>query len=96
MMLSEYEFELDMRKSDENRERRGFDFAFASRLFRNVFVEKPDLRRDYGESRRIASGWVAGIPLTVVFTDRTDFSGQAVRRIISARISNRKERRDDG
>jgi uncharacterized DUF497 family protein len=63
-MLSEFEFEWDRRKSEEN--------------------------------RRIVSGWVGGVPITVVFTDRTGISGQPVRRIINARISNRKERLGNG
>jgi uncharacterized DUF497 family protein len=44
-------------------------------------------RRDYGETRVRAIGEADGLVLQVVFTDRGD-----VRRIISARIANRKER----
>jgi len=47
----------------------------------------PDDRRDYGEARVRAIGEVDGVVLHVVFTDRGD-----VRRIISARLADRKER----
>jgi uncharacterized protein len=80
-------FEWDEEKSRLNLEQRGFDFAFAARVFEGDRVERLDSRRDYGEVRVIAVGQVAGITLTVVYTDRA--SG---RRIISARLANRKER----
>jgi uncharacterized DUF497 family protein len=51
-----------------------------------------DTRRDYGERRVVALGLADAIPLTVVFTDRVG-QGGVMRRIISARLSNRKERR---
>lgn len=86
------EFEWDPAKNEENLRRRGFDFAFASQVFRGTYVEYPDSRRDYGERRIIALGLAEGLPLSVVFTDRTRSDGSVVRRIISARVSNRKER----
>jgi uncharacterized DUF497 family protein len=45
------------------------------------------MRRAYGELRVRAIGETRGRSLVVVFTDRAD-----VRRIISARVANRKER----
>jgi uncharacterized DUF497 family protein len=39
-----------------------------------------------------AIGSADGIALTVVFTDRAESGGEIVRRIISARLSNRHER----
>jgi uncharacterized protein len=51
-------------------------------------MDRRDTRRDYGEMRVIAIGRVAGVTLTVVYTDRDD-----ARRIISARRANRRERR---
>jgi uncharacterized DUF497 family protein len=39
----------------------------------------------------VAIGLAQGIALTVVFTDRAE-TGAVVRRIISARLSNRRER----
>ena len=51
-----------------------------------------DTRRDYGERRVIAIGFAQGLALTVVYTDRAGTGGGVVRRIISARLSNRRER----
>lgn len=86
-------FDWDPAKSDHNFERRGFDFAFAVQLFAGPYVEFDDTRRDYGEDRVVALGLADGISLTVVFTDRIAPDGSVVRRLISARVSNRKERR---
>ncbi|HME71382.1 MAG TPA: BrnT family toxin [Myxococcota bacterium] len=54
-------------------------------------MEREDNRRDYGEKRVVAIGLAQGIALTVVFTDRAE-TGVVVRRVISARLSNRRER----
>ena len=86
-------FEWDPAKSTRNWQQRGFDFAFACQIFEGTYVEYDDLRRDYGERRVIALGLADRIPLTVVFTDRVDADGHLVRRLISARVSHRKERR---
>ena len=86
-------FDWDPEKSDENLVRRGFDFAFAALVFASTYVEFDDTRRDYGERRVIALGVADGIPLTIVFTDRVGDERAIVRRVISARLSNRKERR---
>ena len=86
-------FDWDPAKSDQNLEVRGFDFAFAVLVFAGPYVEFDDTRRDYGERRIVALGLADGIPLTVVFTDRLAPTGAGVRRLISARLSNRKERR---
>ena len=65
-----------------------------SRLRRSTtYVEFDDTRRDYGERRVIALGLADGIPITVVFTDRVAADHGVVRRLISARLRNRKERR---
>lgn len=71
---------------------RGFDFEFATLIFGGATLEKEDRRRDYGELRVIAVGLAEGIALTVVYTDRAPEAGWSVRRIISARKSNRRER----
>lgn len=86
-------FEWDHAKSTRNFALRGFDFEFATLVFAATYVEVDDTRRDYGERRVIALGRADGIPLTVVYTDRVDADGTVVRRIMSARLSNRKERR---
>ena len=86
-------FEWDPAKSDQNLKERGFDFVFAVLVFAGPYVEFDDTRRDYGERRIAALGLADGIPLSVVFTDRLAPTGAVVRRLISARLSNRKERR---
>lgn len=86
-------FTWDPRKSARNLAERGFDFAFAAALFTGPTVERVDARRDYGEVRRLAIGRVGSIILTVIYTDRSAPDGTAERRIISARVSTRRERK---
>ena len=81
------EFEWDDAKSERNRRERGFDFATAALIFDGPVQTTFDDRRDYSEERVIAIGEINGEVVVVVYTDR----GQ-VRRIISARRANRKER----
>jgi uncharacterized DUF497 family protein len=90
-MIGPVRFGWDPRKSDENLRARGFDFEFASLVFEGPTLEREDQRRDYGEKRVIAIGLAQGIALTVVYTDRAE-AGVVVRRIVSARLSNRRER----
>ena len=85
-------FSWDARKSEENLRLRGFDFEFASQVFDGPTFERVDDRADYGEVRRIAIGLADGLHLTVVYTDRRG-PREMTRRIISARRSNRRERR---
>ena len=80
-------FDWDSAKSERNRQERGFGFDFAALVFEGDTMEWLDDRRDYGEARMRTVGEVNGVVLHVVFTDRGD-----VRRIISARVANRKER----
>lgn len=84
-------FTWDVEKSEHNFAERGFDFAFATLVFSSPTLERIDARQDYGEVRRIALGVADEIPLTVVYTDRAE-AGIVVRRIISARVSSRRER----
>lgn len=83
-------FGWDARKSDRNLRDRGFDFEFAAQIFDGPTLEREDTRRDYGERRVVALGQVEGITLTVVYTDRAGV-GEIERRIISARVSSRRE-----
>ncbi|MBI1982644.1 MAG: BrnT family toxin [Acidobacteria bacterium] len=85
-------FTWDPDKSDANLAARGFDFEFATLIFAGPTLEQEDRRRDYGERRVIAIGLAQGIALTVVYTDRTT-EADLERRIISARRSNRRERK---
>ena len=85
-------FTWDSRKSEANLDERGFDFAFATLIFDGPTLERHDNRQDYGEMRIVALGIADGIPLTVVYSDRAE-GGEIVRRIISARVSDRRERK---
>jgi len=80
-------FEWDEAKSDANFRQRGFDFAYAAGIFDGPILELDDDRVDYGEVRVRTIGQVDALILLVVYTWR----GPA-RRIISARLANRKER----
>ena len=84
-------FGFDPKKSERNLRERGFDFDFdfAALVFEGETVEWADARRDYGEVRIVATGYVGEHALTVVYIDRG-----IVRHIISARIASRKERRE--
>lgn len=86
-------FDWDPRKSARNYTLRGFDFEFATQLFAATYVEFDDTRHAYEERRVVALGIADGLPLTVVFTDRAAPDGTIIRRLISARLSSRKERR---
>jgi len=86
-------FEWDDAKSEANLRERGFDFGFASLVFDGPTFEVEDKRREYGELRVVAIGVVDEIHLTVVSTVRRGTKGEVVRRIISARRSNRRERK---
>ena len=92
IVCSLVQFAWDERKSQANLRERGFDFAFASLIFDGITVAVEDRRRDYREKRMVAIEEADGIRLTVVYTDRQD-DGGVTRRIISARRSNRRERR---
>lgn len=85
-------FSWDERKSEANLAERGFDFDFASAIFAGPTLEREDTRRDYGEQRVVAIGTADGIPLVVVYTDRTTSGGLIERRLISARRASKKER----
>ncbi len=81
------DFEWDQRKSDRNRLERALPFDLAVLLFNGPTLERRDVRRDYGELRVLAIGDVGGLILHCVYTYR-----DPVRRIISLRPANRRER----
>jgi hypothetical protein len=85
--------EWDPEKSEASLRERGFDFEFSTLVFEGPTLEVQDRRQDYGELRIVATGLAEGIALTVVYTDRRTDQGGTVRRIISARRSNRRERK---
>jgi uncharacterized protein len=82
------EFEWDEAKNATNIGKHGIAFSDAIRVFDGFMVSKPDLRRNYGETRISTTGMIEGLLLVVVI--HTDRSGK--RRIISARRGNRNER----
>jgi len=82
-------FEWDEAKSQRNFADRRLPFDVAVVLFDGPTLEAIDDRRDYGELRMKAVGIVRTVCLVCVYTDRGD-----VRRIISLRSANRKERDD--
>jgi uncharacterized DUF497 family protein len=83
------EFEWDDAKSHRNQEARGLPFDVAVALFDSETLEDIDDRRDYGERRVRAIGVVRDECLVCVYVDRED-----VRRIISLRRANKRERDD--
>ena len=85
------DFEWDPAKSEANLEERGFDFEFATLVFEGPTLEVQDRRHAYGETRTAAIGRADGLEMTVIFTG--DSGGSVVRRIISARRSNHRERK---
>jgi uncharacterized DUF497 family protein len=80
-------FGWDPAKSEATYKERGFDFAYASRIFATDWIESEDARVDYGETRIKAIGQVDRDILAVIYTIRGDTI-----RIISARRANRRER----
>lgn len=82
------EFDWDQPKHERNLRERGIGFDEAALIFEGDLVEWVDDRFDYGERRICAIGAVDADVLRVVYTVRG-----TVRRIISARRANRKERR---
>ncbi len=82
------DFEWDANKESQNVGEHGIDFTSAPLIWDGFVSEWPDNRRDYGEARFVAFGVVGDRILAVVYTPR----GYA-RRIISARIAHRRERR---
>ncbi len=83
----EKSFEWDPAKSDRNRQERGLPFDLAVMLFDRPTLERPDIRLDYREARTLAIGMIGVTSLVCVYTDRG-----LVRRIISLRPANRRER----
>ena len=87
------EFEWDDVKDARCRKERGFGFADAIGVFLGRTIEWQDIRRAYGETRMCAIGEWDGNFYTVVYTDRVSVEGEPVRRIISAHLAHRKERK---
>lgn len=82
-------FEWDQAKNDSTVAERGFGFDAAAQVFDSDYLEREDLRRDYGERRFLVTGEVQGLVLSVVWTPR----GRR-RRIVSAWRASNRERRE--
>src|SRR2546423_1876362 len=82
------DIEWDTRKESLNIEKHHLDFTTASQIWNGQIVEKIDDRRDYRETRIIATGEAGGTILVVVYTRRGE-----KRRIISARRANSREKK---
>ena len=65
---------------------RGLDFEDAKYVFQGVTVEVEDLRKDYGESRIICYGTLAGRMVVVGYVPRG-----ADRHVFSMRKANERE-----
>lgn len=76
----------DLGKDGANVERHGVSLAMAAALERDSAVIWPDTRRQYGEPRMAAIGYIGLRLYYVVFVDRADS-----RRVISLRKANQQE-----
>ncbi|MBV9587498.1 MAG: BrnT family toxin [Alphaproteobacteria bacterium] len=79
--------DFDPDKDATNLRVHGVSLTEADALFRGFTVQQEDDRFDYGETRFIAIGEIAGVEFTCVYTLR----GEAYR-LISLRRASRRER----
>lgn len=77
---------FDPAKRDLTPRHRGLDFASAAQVFDARHFTAPDDRRDYGETRFITVGLLAGRVVVMIWTPRGD-----ARRVISMRYAHAKE-----
>ena len=78
---------FDPRKSERNLQERGFGFEMVCDFDLSSATFRIDLRKDYGEVRTRALGFIGDTLYALVFTMRN-----GVLRVISLRKANRKER----
>ncbi|MGH8559319.1 MAG: BrnT family toxin [Methylococcales bacterium] len=81
--------EFDPDKNRRNIRERGISFALAADFDLASAKIWPDTRRDYGEARYIALGYIGERLYSLVFTVRDD-----VLRVISLRKANQREVRN--
>lgn len=79
-------FEWDAGKSARNSVEHGIDFEHVKRFEFSAAVVAPDDRKDYGEVREVASGFIGDRLHILVFTMR-----EAALRVISLRKANKRE-----
>lgn len=81
------DFEWDEAKSESCFKTRGFDFAFAVKVFFDAErIVTSDTRHSYGEERYQVTGQIQGRLFVVIYTQRRNGI-----RIISARKANLRE-----
>ena len=78
--------EFDPAKNGINRDKHGIDLSLAAEFEFETALEKVDDRREYGEIRYQAMGYIAGRLHLMVYTMRGD-----VVRVISLRKANQRE-----
>ena len=76
----------DPAKRDKTLAERGLDFADAAAVFAGITIEIEDTRRDYGETRIICFGLLAGRMVVVGYVPRG-----SSRHIFSMRKANVRE-----
>ena len=76
----------DPAKRDKTRRERGLDFADAEIVFAGVTLELEDRRQNYGETRIICFGTLAGRMVVLGYTPRG-----ADRHVFSMRKANERE-----
>lgn len=80
------EITYDPAKDASNTEKHGVPLALAAELEWGSAVIWPDVRREYGEARKVAIGYIGLRLYCVAFVDRAEG-----RRIISLRKANQRE-----
>ena len=81
------EITYDPEKNERNLRERGLSFEMVTKFDFDSAIFTTDTRKDYGEMRTRALGFIGGKLYALVFTMR----GSALR-VISLRRANRKER----
>ena len=76
----------DPAKRQTTLDERGLDFEDASIVFSGLTFEVEDARRDYGETRMICFGHLAGRLVVIGYTQRGE-----VRHVFSMRKANERE-----
>jgi uncharacterized DUF497 family protein len=76
----------DPAKREKTLDERGLDFDDVTDVFATVTFEMEDTRQDYGETRMICFGYLAGRLVVIGYTQRG-----AVRHIFSMRKANERE-----
>jgi len=81
-------FDWDENKNEENIRKHQLDFSDAWEIFEGPILAESDSRRDYGEVRYTAQGFLRNFVVVMVFTER---NGDTIR-VISLRRARKDER----